>query len=285
MHRDFVALPEEQLPDGYLCSRQDLADLTLEPPPDRRFLAASAQTPSERLLAFIWNEYGRLLTAVADELHVDPAVAAAVVAVESGGKCFADNGRMIIRFENHLFYRHWGEAHPEPFGRHFQFDANTPWTGHRWRPSAEQDFREQHQWQGSLDANQRAEWEVFDFAASLDPRAARLSISMGAPQILGSNYPTIGYESVEQMFDAFADNAHAQLLGLFDFIKASPQRVRALQRDDYRTFAASYNGPGQADYYRRLIAGQVQEFECAARPPGCSLLRRAGGLRDRHVWH
>lgn len=261
VHRDFVALPDEQLPNGYLCTRQDLSGLTLEPPPDRRINAATVQTPSERLLAFIWNEYGRLLTAVADELHVDPAVAEAVVAVESGGKCFAGDGRMIIRFENHLFHRHWGEANPERFSRHFQFDAGTPWQGHRWRPSEQEAFRDQHAWQGSLDANQQAEWEVFNFAASLDPRAARLSISMGAPQILGSNYPTIGYESVEQMFDAFAESAHAQLLGFFDFIKASPQRVTALQRRDYRAFAEGYNGPGQADHYGPLIEQQVQAFD------------------------
>ena len=260
VHREFVALPDEQLPEGYLYSRPDLTALALEPPPDRLINATTVQTPSERMLAFIWNRYGRLLTAVADELRVDPAVAEAVVAVESGGMCFAEDGRMIIRFENHLFYRHWGAANPQRFEQHFRLDADTPWLGHRWRPSADEAFREQHQWMGSLDENQRAEWETFTFAAGLDPRAARLSISMGAPQILGSNYPVIGYESVEQMFDAFAAGDHAQLLGLFDFIKANPQRVRALQRGDYRTFAELYNGSGQADHYGRLIEQQTQAF-------------------------
>jgi hypothetical protein len=184
-----------------------------------------------------------------------------VVAVESGGKGFAGDGRMIIRFENHRFYHYWGQSHPDKFEQHFRIDADTPWMGHRWRPSTNVDFREQHGWQGSLDENQRTEWATFDFSATLDPRAARLSISMGAPQIMGSNYAVIGYESVEQMFDAFATSDHAQLLGFFDFVKANPQRVRALQRGDYFTFAELYNGSGQAEHYSRLIEEQVKTFD------------------------
>ncbi len=261
VYREFVALPDEQLQEGYLYSREDLCALALEPPPDRLINSATVQTPSERLLASIWNEYGRLLAVVADELNIDPSVAEAVFAVESGGKCFASDGRMIIRFENHLFHRHWGAANPERFEQHFQFDPDTPWQGHRWRSSVEESFEDQHQWQGSLDANQSAEWEVFNFAATLDPHAARLSISMGAPQILGSNHAVIGYETVEQMFDAFAGSAHAQLLGFFDFLKADPQRVRSLQKGDYRTFAQFYNGNGQADHYGRLIDDQAEAFD------------------------
>lgn len=261
VHREFVTLPDEQLPDGFLRNRDDLAALTLAPPQDKLINAATVQTPAERLLAYIWNRYGRLLAAVADEMHIDPAVAAAVVAVESGGKGFADDGRMIIRFENHRFHHYWGQAHPEVFNQHFRFDADRPWLGHRWRPTPDGEFREQHQWQGSLADNQRGEWESFTFAATLDPRAARLAISMGAPQILGSNHAVIGYESVEQMFDAFAGGDHAQLLGLFDFIKANPQRARSLQRRDYRTFAELYNGNGQADHYAQLITAQVAAFD------------------------
>lgn len=265
VHRQFVSLssdqpPNEPLPDSPLHSRADLAALPLEPPRDQLIHAATVQTPADRLLAYIWNRYGGLLAALADELHIDPAVAVAVFAVESGGRGFATDGRMIIRFENHRFYHYWGQNQPDRFNQHFRFDPTRPWLGHRWRPAPDQEFRDQHLWQGSLDDNQRGEWEVFDFAASLDPHAARLAISMGAPQILGSNHAEIGYASVEQMFDAFAAGEHAQLLGFFDFIKANPARLHGLQQADYRTFAALYNGSGQADHYAQLIEAHVATF-------------------------
>lgn len=261
VHRDFVALAERTPPPGFLRGRPALQQVALAPPLSKLFEAGTLHTPSDRRLAFIWNRCGRLLAALADELHIRPGVAAAVAAVESGGYAFASDGRTIIRFENHLFFHHWGKDHRALFDDHFAFDAQIAWQGHRWRPAPDAPWREQHQGLGSLDANQQAEWESFLFAATLDPRAARLSISMGAPQILGSNHAVIGYESVEEMFDAFAAGERAQYVGLFDFIKAGPDRVAALQRGDYLTFAALYNGPGQAALYAGLIEAQVAAFD------------------------
>ena len=260
VHRQFVAIPGEEPPPGFLRSRPALAHVPLAPPAGKLFEAGTVRTPSERRLAFIWNRCGRLLAALADELHIQPAIAAAVAAVESGGYAFAADGRMIIRFENHLFLHHWGRANRARFDEHFALDEQTPWQGHRWRPSPDAAWRPQHQALDSLDANQAAEWETFLFAATLDAHAARLSISMGAPQILGSNHAVIGYESVEQMFDAFAADERAQFVGLFDFIKSSPERVAALQRGDYLTFASLYNGPGQAATYAGLIEVQTAVF-------------------------
>ena len=41
----------------------------------------------------------------AAEIGIPYAVARAILQVESGGRSFADDGRMIIRFEPHIFYR------------------------------------------------------------------------------------------------------------------------------------------------------------------------------------
>ncbi len=285
--RSFVALQDEQLPAGFLQNRPALQAITLPPPVSKLFEASTVQTPSERRLAYIWNRCGRLLAVLADELHIAPALAAAVAAVESGGYAFATDGRLIIRFENHLFLHHWGRAHRELFDQHFAFDAQTPWQGHRWRPSPDGEWQTQHQALQDLDANQQAEWKTFLFAATLDAHAARLSISMGAPQILGSNHAVIGYESVEQMFDAFAAGERAQFVALFDFVKASPERVAALQRQDYLTFAALYNGPGQSALYAALIEAQVQDVRPTRRATDRGHLlrrrrRRSGRLCDRH---
>ena len=50
---------------------------------------------------------------------------------------------------------------------------------------------------------QDGEYEALNFARSLDDEKALLSISMGLPQILGSNSKLIGYDSVQEMFNNF----------------------------------------------------------------------------------
>ena len=121
----------------------------------------------------------------------------AVLAIESGGRGFAADGRMIIRFENHLFFRQWGQTNRDVFAKHFSFNSEKNWQEHRWRQFTNQPFADFH-------GTQDGEWRVFSFARTLDDTAAKLSISMGGPQIVGFNYPTLGYESVHQMYDAFS---------------------------------------------------------------------------------
>ena len=130
-----------------------------------------------------------------------------------------------------------------------------------WRPSSTAEWREQHSLADGLDANQQGEWESFDFACTLDERAAKLSLRMGAPRMMGFYHTVIGYESVEAMFDAFAVSDRAQLFGLFDFIKAHPVQLRALRRRDFLAFAASYNGLRPAYAYAGKLADFVTAFE------------------------
>ena len=266
VHGDFVSLAEGQVEPGFLRERAELRAIPLTPPADKLIDPSTVQSPGERLLGWVWNQYGRLLAVLADELQIDPAVALAVLAVESGGQPFAPDGRggrrMVIRFENHLFFQFWGADHAEQFDRHFQFNRapNRGWQGHHWRSTPDGEWRPQHLQAASLEENQRGEWDAFTFAATLDETAAKLSISMGAPQVMGFNYSGIGYESVAQMFDAFAVDERAQFMGMFDFIKASPKQVKALQQHLYQVFAGSYNGPGNAVVYGDLIQSNVNLF-------------------------
>lgn len=107
---------------------------------------------------------------------------------------------------------------------------------------------------------------MLTFARQLDDTAALQSISMGAPQIMGFNFRRLGYESVQQMFERFNTSLHAQIIGIFDFVKgsgASSQATEALQRRDYVTFASIYNGPANATIYSdriRRFAGLFQKL-------------------------
>ena len=156
---------------------------------------------------------------------------------------------MIIRFENHIFYQYWGKAHADQYAQHFRYNQVQPWTGHQWRLSNNQSWMDCH-------ASLASEWDVFNFACTLDQTAARMSISMGAPQIMGFNYSTIGYSTVNDMYAAFTGSERDQVIGFFDFVQGvlpESGAVKALQALDYKAFATSYNGSGQADYYANLM--------------------------------
>ncbi|HZD06544.1 MAG TPA: N-acetylmuramidase domain-containing protein, partial [Longimicrobiales bacterium] len=179
-----------------------------------------------------------------------------VLDVESGGTAFGADGRLVIRFENHVFWRRWGRDHPEVFQRHFAFDAGRPWQGHRYREAGSGPFAGFH-------GRQSGEWEAFELARSLDEGAALLSVSMGLPQIMGFNHARLGYGSPKAMFDRFSADVRTHLLGLFDFIKGAgttSSMLEALRTGRFEHFAARYNGPGQAARYGSLVAARADRF-------------------------
>lgn len=180
------------------------------------------------------------------ELAIDVADAAAFLQVESRGQGFSpQTGRMIIRFENHVFYDRWGQNHPEQFQQHFQFNTQKPRTrGHQFRSDPKAPFAKVH-------TNQHREWEVFEFARALNEAAAIQSISMGAAQILGSNYATVGYSSPREMFDEMSRSMTGQVKALFSFIAKARGGaiVKALQEGDYIRAALIFNGKGQQEEY------------------------------------
>ncbi len=240
----------------YLCNRTDLHKSPLAPPKDKQIqIDAARKSWTEQAIAHTWNHFGALIQPLAATLKIDPAVAVAVVAIESGGSAFAKGGRMLIRFENHIFFEEWGKRHPERFAQFFRFKLEQPWQEHQWRPAPDQPWRDFH-------GDPAAEWAVFEFARkNLNAPAAFRSISMGLPQIMGFNHEKIGYASAQAMFEAFSGSAHAQLLGFFDFVSAEPARLDALREGDFMRFATDYNGSGQAPLYAALIQDGVKVFQ------------------------
>jgi hypothetical protein len=249
--------PTDEAEPRFLRLRPELAELPLPPPTNLHISPEATQTSEDRRTRQIWNRYGLLLLRLADIFKFKPGVGVAVLAIESGGRGFAGDGRMIIRFENHIFNKYWGVHQPAQFNQHFRFDPDRRWQKHQWRPSTTGDWREFH-------GKQSGEWDVFEFARLLDSRAAMLSISMGLPQIMGFNHKVLGYDSVATMFESFSLSERDQLLGFFDFVcgpLADRRRLFALQEGDFETFAIHYNGAGQAVRYAALLQSALESFE------------------------
>lgn len=155
------------------------------------------------------------ILAAAAAYGIAPAVALAVFAIESSGGGFAKDGRMIIRFE------------PKPFAKY---------TG------------------VSIDAErggQAAEWRNFDTAYRIDPESTLLSISMGIAQVMGFNYKSIGYASVQDMYAALGASEQAQIEAFFAFVD-SHNLTDAARTGDWLHFATVYNGSGQKGYDTKL---------------------------------
>jgi hypothetical protein len=204
----------------------NVQSLSLAPP---QTLQASGQT-----VVRIWNRYGGLLEALAAQIGIDPGAAVAVMVVESSGNAFGADRRMIIRFENHIFWAEWGRNNPATYNEHFTRDP------HQYRTSAAQP------WQPTHTGSQASEWAAFTLAMSLNPTAAKRSISMGLGQIMGFNFARLGYPSVDAMFDALGADERWQVLGLFSFIATDNRLVQALRQGDYTAFARGYNGDSPA---------------------------------------
>jgi hypothetical protein len=200
-----------------------------------------------------WNRFGDQIVTWATSLGIDPGVAVAVLAAESGGATHSPDGRMIIRFENHIFFQEWGQEHQEQFHQHFRFDPTTPWQGHQWNPG-------DGNWRAVHTNNQSSEWAAFDFARALDERAAMSAISMGAPQIMGFNHEDIGYSTVQAMFQAFQSDPRSQIQGFFDFVRAKGA-VEAMRDQNFFEFAKLYNGAGQAADYETIIRNRLALFQ------------------------
>lgn len=246
IHRDFVVLATQKVASGFFI--QQAAAKTWPLVPTRQKTPPADADAKTKQVARIWNKYGGLLQRLSDRLRIDSGVAVAVIATESSGNGFLNN-RMIIRFENHYFWRLWGKDNADKFRRHFFFNEAEPWKEHLFRADANGNWLSFH-------GNQDSEWKAFEKARSLNDEAAKGSISMGLPQIMGANAKLIGYESAATMFASFSKDERNQVLGLFDFIQGPEtvsRRVIALQNQDFVAFAEQYNGPGQAAMYGGLL--------------------------------
>ncbi len=232
-------------------------------------VAQSELAPQEKLpltgdiiskkAAQTWNKFGGILETLSGAYNIDPGVAVAVFCVESSGKGFEpkNDNRLIIRFENHLFWKYWGKKNPQKFHQHFKYGLRENnrmkvWKGHFWRPESVDNWQEFH-------GNQTKEWDVLTFARRFADTEALYCISMGAPQIMGFNYQIVGYDSVEEMFEKFNLDIRYHIEGFFDFL--DKRMIKALQRRDFTEFAGYYNGSGQKQTYGNRIQNYFDAYQ------------------------
>ena len=188
-------------------------------------LDPSTLNPTQRVAYRIYQKHHEFLKQQSSQLGIEVEVAAAILITESSGSGYGADGKLKIRFEPHIFKGYTGKT-----------------------------VSDTHE-------SQAEEYRAFEQAKKIDETAAYKSISMGAAQIMGFHHKTIGYDTPQEMFDAFQASEQKQLMGMFGFIQAHPNLIKAAKNHDWETFARGYNGPGyKANSYDTKLASYFEAY-------------------------
>jgi len=215
-------------------------------------------TASQKAIAATYNRLGGLLTEIGKQVQVPLPPTLAVWYVESGGVA-STPGQAVIRFEVGRLLSAWGKNNSGPFDAHFQCG------GYRGIPGAS--------WQNNafsvapggpfvpLHTSQANEYAALKLASQLaGQETAVRCISIGGCQIMVSNFGMLGYASGMDMYNAFQSTENAQVLGFFDFCARQGGGLFGfLQKLDFASFAAQYNGPGQVQVYSAKLKNATDD--------------------------
>lgn len=154
----------------------------------------------------------------AKSLNTELAVIKAVTEVESGGRGFLSDGRVVIRFEPHLFHRY----------TQGKFDTTHPAISFK-------------NLKRGYPTGVAQSWQLYNEAKALDLQAARMASSFGLFQILGSNWPNCGCKSLPEFVNRMSKSEAEQLNLFCSFIKNQGLNDE-LREHQWARFARIYNG-------------------------------------------
>jgi len=169
-----------------------------------------------------------------------PGVAVAIIRafaeVESGGKSgFGPEGLPVIAYEGHIFRKYTNKA----------YDKDHPLLSYKYVTKAGPEWKKNNK-------DQATAWKTLGDAMALDHDAALQSCSWGMFQVMGFNYSSCGYPSVDDFVTAMKAGERGQLDAFVGFCKSKPGMVAALKAKDFIKLATLYNGADFGDYDKRI---------------------------------
>ena len=162
-----------------------------------------------------------IATIVASKFGFEKAVLLAFIEVETGGKGFNNDGKIMIQFE------------PAWMKRIAPYTPSGKWSVNK------------------VDV-QSKEWEAFNEAFRLNPDAAMKSTSIGLGQIMGFHYKILGFASVGALWDDAKAGLENQITQIAKFISSDRKLAKAIVMKDWFTIASIYNGAGFMALAKRL---------------------------------
>lgn len=175
-------------------------------------------------------------------LGVEVAIIQAVNMVESSGSGFLANGLPKVLFERHIMYRRL-KAHAQQ--------------AEEWARSAPDLVSALP---GGYSGGVK-EWARLRSAERIHKLSALESCSWGAFQIMGWHWSRLGYASIDEFVACMRRSEGYHLDAFARFVAADPLLHQALQRRDWVTFAAGYNGKDYRKYgYDTKLAGAYERY-------------------------
>lgn len=139
--------------------------------------------------------------------------------VEAGGRAYDREGRPVMLFEPHVFYRNLsGKKRDEAVAAGLAYP--------KWRPGA----------------YPKDSYPRLQEALKIDAVAALKSCSIGLSQVLVENHSAVGYETPWFMWQAFMDDEEEHVEAMLRFILANGIDDD-LREERWETVARVYNGP------------------------------------------
>lgn len=165
--------------------------------------------------------------AAADTLHLPLAVLQAVAEVESKGQGFLPDGRPVMLFERHIFWRQLKQHGLDAAALASAYPGVIGLT-----PGG---------YQGGI-----IEYERLAMAQQIHEAAAYESASWGAFQVMGFHWKALGYASVEDFVRCMQHSERDHLDAFVRYLNYQPALIKALQHQQWADFARGYNGPSFA---------------------------------------
>lgn len=160
-----------------------------------------------------------------------------VAKVESSGSGFLADGRVVIRFEPHIFHARTGGRYA---ALHPELSYKT--------------------WVPDYPRSTTHSWNLFNAACTLNPTAAVLSTSWGLFQIMGFNYTSCNCNSLSQ-FVALMESGEDAQLNLFAQYLLITGLDDELRNHLWAAFARLYNGAQYLkNHYDTLLAHWFAHF-------------------------
>lgn len=186
------------------------------------------------------------IIAAAKRHGINPAALLAVAQVESSGIPFVIiNGRKepLIRFEGHYFDRILRDRSMAKLTLARSQGLADPKAGRIKNPNS-----------------QEARYQMLARAKSIDFDAAIESVSWGLGQVMGANWRELGFSNAGELESTARSGVAGQIELMIRFIRKNGL-LRALNDQDWRSFARRYNGPNYAaNNYHTNMARAFSDF-------------------------
>ncbi|TBW37012.1 N-acetylmuramidase family protein [Siculibacillus lacustris] len=204
--------------------------------------AIQALNRSERSIALPVGSPSRLsdddFQAAANRMghDISPLLIKAFAEVESGGKSgFGPDLRPIIAYEGHIFRR---------LSKH-RFDKTHPLLSYPYKKKAGPEWKANNH-------DQATAWETLKTATVLDHDAALQACSWGMFQVMGFNFKSCGYGTVDEFVAAMKAGEKGQLDAFVGYCIKKAGMIPAMAAKNFAFMATLYNGDDFGDYDQRI---------------------------------